>query len=40
MEKLGFICKDQKGKGIIAGYHSWETLDKVALNCLAIKALE
>ena len=40
LEGSGFICKDQEGLGIIAGCHRWETLDKVAINCLAVKALE
>ena len=32
-----FICGDQEGKGIIAGCHSWVTLDKVAINCVLSK---
>lgn len=33
----GFVGGDEEGKRIIAGCHSWESLDKVALIFLAVK---
>ena len=33
----GFVDGDEEGKRIIAGCHSWESLDKVAIIFLAVK---